>query len=68
MAEAVPAVEVPKVKPKEARVTTLLDLVAAVAESAASDKEVVATVTHLINSGQIRLVGNFKGADVQVRR
>ncbi len=68
MAQAVPAVETPKDNPKRARVTTLLDLVAAVAESAASDAEVVATVTHLINSGQIRLVGNFRGADVRVRR
>ena len=51
---------------QEARVTTLLDLVAAVAESAKSESEVVATVTHLINSGKIKLVGNFQGADVRV--
>ena len=47
-------------------VTTLLDLVAAVAESAQTDREIVATITHLINSGQIKLVGNFLGADVKV--
>ncbi len=46
--------------------TTLLDLVAAVAESAKTEAEVVATVTHLINSGQIKLIGNFQGADVRV--
>ena len=45
---------------------TLLDLVAAVARRAASDAEVVSTVTRLINSGKVRLVGNFQGADVRV--
>ncbi len=53
-------------KSQEARVTTLLDHVAAVAESAKTEAEVVATVTHLINSGQIKLIGNFLGADVRV--
>lgn len=46
--------------------TTLLDLVAAIARGAASDSEVVAAVTRLINSGQVRLVGSFRGADVRV--
>jgi len=54
-------------QPQEVRVTTLLDLVAAVSESAKSESEVVATVTYLINSGKIRLIGNFQGADVRVR-
>jgi hypothetical protein len=45
---------------------TLLELVAAVAESASSDAEVVAAVSELINSGKVRLVGNFRGADVRV--
>lgn len=48
------------------RTTTLLDLVAAVASEARSDDEVVETVRHLINSGRVRLVGNFRGADVRV--
>jgi hypothetical protein len=51
---------------QDAPVTTLLDLVAAVSDSAKSETEVIATVTHLINSGKIRLVGNFQGADVRV--
>ena len=38
------------------RVTTLLDLVAAVAGSASSDDEVIATVKSLINSGKVTLV------------
>jgi hypothetical protein len=45
---------------------TLLELVAAVADSARNDNEVIATVASLINSGKITLVGNFLGADVRV--
>lgn len=45
-----------------ARKITLLDLVLAVSEYARSDDEVVATVVHLVNSGAVRLCGNFAGA------
>ncbi len=48
------------------RVTTLLDLVAAVVDSSSSDEEVIATVKSLINSGKVTLVGEFLGADVKV--
>ncbi len=48
------------------RVTTLLDLVAAVADSSSSEEEVIATVKSLINSGKVTLVGEFLGADVKV--
>ena len=41
---------------------TLLDLVRAVSESAATETEVVATVVHLVNSGVVQLCGNFRGA------
>ena len=41
---------------------TLLDLVTAVAKSARTDAEIVATVVYLVNSGRVRLCGNFKGA------
>jgi hypothetical protein len=41
---------------------TLLDLVKAVSDSAASEAEVVATVVHLVNSGIVQLCGNFRGA------
>ncbi len=64
--QAVRTLEKVEAKPQEVRVTTLLDLVAAVADSAKTEEEVVATVTHLINSGQIKLIGNFRGADVRV--
>ena len=41
---------------------TMLELVMAVSESAANDREVVATVVHLVNSGMVQLCGNFSGA------
>jgi hypothetical protein len=41
---------------------TLLDLVTAVSEVATSEAEVIATVVFLVNSGAVRLCGNFKGA------
>jgi len=40
---------------------TLLDLVSAVAKYARSDQEVIATVAYMVNSGRVRLCGNFKG-------
>ena len=42
--------------------TTMLDLVKAVSENATTEAEVVATVVHLVNSGLVRLCGNFRGA------
>jgi hypothetical protein len=41
---------------------TMLDLVNVVSENAESDREVVATVVHLVNSGMVQLCGNFRGA------
>jgi hypothetical protein len=41
---------------------TMLDLVKAVSENAESDREVVATVVHLVNSGMVQPCGNFRGA------
>jgi len=41
---------------------TMQDLVNAVAESAQSDAEVIATVVHLVNSGKVRLTGRLRGA------
>ncbi|MGE0822543.1 MAG: hypothetical protein AB7G75_25110 [Candidatus Binatia bacterium] len=48
------------------RQATLLELVQAVGEFATSDEEIVATVAHLINSGQVRLCGNFAGARIDL--
>ena len=41
---------------------TLLDLIAAVSRYAKEEAEVIATVVHLVNSGTVRLCGNFRGA------
>jgi hypothetical protein len=46
--------------------TTLLALVQAVSEYANTDTEVVATVAALINSGRVRLCGNFAGARIDL--
>jgi hypothetical protein len=45
-----------------ARNVTLLDLVSAVTEYARSDTEVIATVVYMVNRGDVRLCGTFKGA------
>jgi hypothetical protein len=41
---------------------TLLDLIEAVAEVTDSEAELVSVVAHLVNSGRVRLIGNFQGA------
>jgi len=45
---------------------TLLDLVQTINEFARNDAEIVAAVTHLINSGKVRLGGNFTGARIDL--
>ncbi|MFQ5416917.1 MAG: hypothetical protein ACE5FL_07705 [Myxococcota bacterium] len=45
---------------------TLLDLVEAVSDVTASDVEIVATVLHMLESGRVRLDGNFRGAPLSV--
>ena len=56
------------VEPAHPETLTLLDLVAAVADEADSDEEVVATIQHLIETGKVTLVGNFRSGDVDRRR
>jgi hypothetical protein len=46
---------------------TLLDLVAAVSRYARSERELIATVVHLVNSGAVRLCGSFRGARFDLR-
>ena len=41
---------------------TLLELISAVAEITSNEDELVATVLHLLHSGQVTLRGNFRGA------
>ncbi len=45
---------------------TLLDLVRTVSDFSASDAETVATVAYLVNSGKVRLCGNFAGAKIDL--
>jgi hypothetical protein len=46
--------------------TTLLELVQTVGELTEDDREVVTTVVELLRSGQVRLVGNFRGQRLAV--
>jgi hypothetical protein len=43
---------------------TLLELVGAVNEVTDNDNEVVATVTHMLRTGSVRLTGNFHGQPI----
>jgi hypothetical protein len=45
---------------------TLFDLIEAVSEVATNDGEILATVAHLINSGQVRLCGDATGARIDL--
>ena len=47
--------------PKEC---TLLDLLWSVNEVTEDEREAVATVVYLINTGRVRLCGNFAGAKI----
>ncbi len=49
---------------QDAQTITLLDLVAAIAETGASEDEVIATVAHLMASGRVTLIGNFREAEL----
>ena len=44
----------------ECHQVTLLELVQSICDEANDDREVVETVRHLLNSGQVRLCGNFR--------
>jgi hypothetical protein len=52
------------VEAAEPETLTLLDLVAAVADAAESDEEVVATIQYLVETGRVHLIGNFCDGDV----
>jgi hypothetical protein len=46
------------------RCTTLLELVVAVSESTTDEREIVATVLHMLRTQRVRLCGNFAGCNV----
>jgi hypothetical protein len=50
--------------PGEARKATLLELVTAIGETTEDDQEVVRTVLHLLETGRVRLCGNFRNRPV----
>ncbi len=41
--------------------TTLLELVQAIAERTNDERLIIATVRHLLRTGRVRLIGNFRG-------
>ena len=45
---------------------TLLELVEAIADVTEDDREIVATVIHLLASGQVRLCGNFRDEPIEL--
>jgi len=45
---------------------TLLELVGVVCEVTEDDREVVATVVHMLRSGRVELTGNFRDVPVEV--
>jgi hypothetical protein len=47
----------------EPRAMTLLALVRAISEVTSDEHEVVATVLHMLRSGEVRLCGNFRDVD-----
>ena len=51
--------------PVEARATTLLALVRAVSEVTRDDREVVATILHMLRSGEVQLCGNFRNHPIE---
>lgn len=46
--------------------TTLLDLVTTMTEITEDESEVLATVTHLVNTGKVVLRGNFAGRTIPI--
>jgi hypothetical protein len=51
---------------RQARQCTMLDLVCEVNQYTTTDTETVATAADLINSGKVRLCGNFSGAQIEL--
>ena len=49
----------------EVRSLTLLELVQAIASVTDDEREIVATVAHLLRSGRVRLCGNFRGVPIE---
>lgn len=59
MSTAQPAISIPG-QASNCEDMTLLELVQAVCDVTSDDREVVATVRHMLRSGRVRLSGNFR--------
>jgi hypothetical protein len=57
--------EIPTNSVDEPQPVTLLELIEAVSEVSHSEQEVLATVTYMLNSGRVRLSGNFRDTPVE---
>lgn len=57
--------EIPMESDDEPRPVTLLELIQAVSEFSHSEQEVVATVSFMLNSGRVRLTGNFRDTPIE---
>ncbi len=55
-------------QPGEGRSATLLELVTALCETTESDQDVVKAVLHLLDTGRVRLCGNFRGTPIDELR
>jgi hypothetical protein len=64
-AVAVPMSPEPAPLQREPQVTTLLALVRAIGEVTRDDREVVATILHMLRTGEVRLCGNFRNAPIE---
>ena len=53
--------------PKHKKEFTFLELMEKISEAAKNDDEVLATVTHLVNSGRVRFGGDLAGAKIATR-
>ena len=56
--------EIPTGPTEETQAMTLLELIEAVSEVSETEQEVLATVTYMLNSGRVRLSGNFRDTPV----
>ncbi|SVE64682.1 uncharacterized protein METZ01_LOCUS517536, partial [marine metagenome] len=54
--------------PKRKKELTFLELMEQISEAAKNDDEVIATGTHLVNSGRVHFGGNLAGAKIAARR
>jgi len=59
---AAPSLPDPTVACREARPTTLLELVSALSDVSDDDREIVAAVLYMLKAGHVRLCGNFRDA------